>query len=68
MVKSSVTLVRLCPSGLAGNVRRPQEVALRVVRVFRASNFCDLGCFWEMTTLGSTSWGGHGGKETKVWR
>lgn len=68
MVKSSVTLVSSCPSGLAYDVRRPQEVALSVIRVFLASNFGDSGRLLGNEYLGSTSWGGYGGKETEVWR
>lgn len=43
MVKSSVTLVRICPLGLACNVRQLQEMTLRVIGVFQLKTFCDFG-------------------------
>lgn len=53
VVRSCVTLVRPCPSGFAYNMRRLQEVTLRVIRDFPASHFCDIGGCWAISTLGS---------------
>lgn len=68
MVKSSVTLVSSCPSGLAYNVRQPQEVAHRVIRVSLASNVGDSGRlpgndYFGIYELGRLWWEGDG-----VWR
>lgn len=65
MVKSCVTLVRLCPSGLAYNMRQPQEVTLRVIRVFPVQTFVILRAagllpLWDLCK----SWGSYVGKET----
>lgn len=71
MVKSSVTLVSSCPSGLAYNVRWPQEVAHRVIRVFLASNIGDSGRlpgneYFGIYELGRLWWEGDRSLEVKL--